>query len=58
MYEDTEEFELHLMDPSLSATLGNTDTAIVIIEGPNDGEYVWYLQTEKQSLWSYVEAIV
>lgn len=39
-YESAEQFELHLSAPSLPAVLGPLATAIVIIEGPNDGEFI------------------
>lgn len=40
-YESAEQFELHLSEPSLPAILGPLATAIVIIEGPNDGGYLF-----------------
>ena len=38
VYESAEQFELHLSEPSLPAVLGPVSTAVVIIEGPNDGK--------------------
>ena len=49
-YESAEQFELHLSEPSLPAVLGPLATAIVIIEGPNDGGYISFLLLKTERL--------
>lgn len=43
LFESPEEFELRLSDSSYNAKIGTLSSATVIIDGPNDGKLIFFL---------------
>lgn len=42
LFESPEEFELRLSDSSFNAKIGTLSSATVIIDGPNDGKWIFF----------------